>query len=120
MSDSRTTETLKVARDLLCSKGWNTGFNAADSDNLEVEVTDPYAACFCADGAIQRAVADRQEDAEVLKEARYFLYEAIPQKDRVSDGVLNNITSYNDEVIGTDTNALIWFDKAIELSQGKK
>lgn len=121
MNDPEVTEFLTKTRALIERTGWTQGAFARTDAGRSTRYQGKSAACFCSLGAMERIQHQGKGQQLVMTEASRVLAEAfdgVPVPEGLS--AYSRITQINDELIHNKQEALNWFDKAIELSQGKK
>lgn len=109
MQHAETVSKLKSARDLISQKGaWIQGTFARDKNGFDCEGIDPTAVCFCAMGAIDRAVGETNSFFNFA----WPLYRALDNA-----GFHNGISEWNDAPERTQEEVVALFDKAIEIAE---
>jgi hypothetical protein len=101
-------EALNTLEDPKC---WTKGENARDARGNDLPVLDRGAVCFCALGAIDRAVQTNCFELGIYHLAVEFLNSAIFEK-KFAD-----IPAWNDAPERTHAEVIAAFEKAIELAE---
>lgn len=105
-----TLDVLRAARALI-AKGWTQGALARDAEGNDLGCDSEEAVSFCALGAVECAVdAVECEDWEVLAN------DAIDELEALT-GAGCTASLHNDNVIGSQAEALAWFDRAIRATR---
>jgi len=104
-------ETVKALREArrLIKKGWTRRAFARDKWRHSVASDSPRAACFCAEGAINRAVALAADPCTVKDQAIIQLKKHIPPYQP------QNVVSWNDHPQRTKQEVVRVFTKAIQM-----
>lgn len=99
-------EILQVAKGFI-ERGYTKQYFARNGNDAPVDSKDPNAVCWCAAGAVRRAVPKGVQSELMEYDALYQLRLSLPE------GASNDLVEYNDRPTTTKEDILALFDRAI-------